>query len=441
MKKYIILVFICLNLIWAGPAAAIDGLGDVEIHGFVAQGYLQSDKYDYLDVKTDKGSFEYSEMGINFSVTPVSGLRIGAQFFARDLGDLGNDEIELDWAYGDYRVNNYLGVRGGKMKVAMGLYNEVRDVDAVRTFIMMPNSIYLEQNRDTYAGIKGVGLYGELPGGFSYQAAFGVNASSDAQSNITKDIAVSLERKLKLATSSRVTQTLISFGVPAEYAAAQGAAAAAGVSVEPTDSTGRNTKNGALQWAPRFLDGLRLSGTYFGGETETFMDATVFNSAYLLDNTQPTHVTVPTKIDVDEISSTIVSAEYMIGDTLLSGEYAMIKVDIDSFLGNPVPTLDVLGWAVSASHRFKDQFEIGMYYSDYNTDVDDYNGKDWEKETGRSRHERYLRDVCLAGRVDITEGWIFKLEGHLMRGLDNVEHGSENDPTWYLYAAKVSYNF
>jgi len=342
-----------------------------------------------------------------------------------------------------------MGIRGGKVKIAHGLYNETRDIDAVRTSILLPNAIYLEQLRDIYSGMKGLSVYGEIPAGFSYQATYGVTPFTE-DSYLLDDIDDSLERNVKLATSAQVSAAVaaaaIAQGVPADVAAAigtaKGAEAASGIVIESTDSTAHNTKNFALQWAPHFVEGLRLSGTYYGSEAETLMDATVFNSASLTDPLQPKHFKVPVTIHIDEVSSTIVSAEYIFGDTILSGEYNMIKVDIDSFMGNPVKTTDVLGWAVSASHRFKDRYEIGMYYADYITDLDDANGKDWERTTGQSKFERYLRDACLSGRVDITEGWIFKLEGHLMRGLDEVTNrDGSDDPTWYLFASKVSYSF
>ena len=145
--------------------------------------------------------------------------------------------------------------------------------------------------------------------------------------------------------------------------------------------------------------------------------------------------------EIDEVSGTVASVEYIRGDTILSAEYNMIKVDITN-----APTLDVLGWAVAGSHRFNDLFELGMYYSVYISDVDDANGKDWERDGFGSRHERYINDACLSTRFDITDGWIFKLEGHLMRGMNEVvpakdDDPGENDPTWYLFAAKLGYNF
>jgi len=391
MKRYIILICVVVTFLWPKLSVAFEGLEDVEIHGFVAQGFLLSDKYDYYGIKTEEGSFEYSSAGINFSSNVSADLRIGAQFLVRDYGELGNDQIELDWAYGDYRVSNYLGIRGGKVKIASGLYNETRDIDAVRTFVLLPNAIYLEQLRDILAGMKGVCAYGEIPAGFSYQAAYGVTPfSSDSylMQDITQSLSENLKRETSVQVSAAVTAALIAQGIPADMAAAQGAvvgtSAAAGIRIEiEGDSTSHNTKNFALQWAPHFLDGLRLSGTYYGSEVESLIDATIFNPAYLTDPMLDQHVTVPVTIHIDEVSSTVISAEYTFGDTILSAEYNMIKVDIDSFMGNPVPTTDILGWAVSASHRFKDRLELGADYADESTDLDDANGKDWERITGQ----------------------------------------------------------
>ncbi|RJP77588.1 MAG: hypothetical protein C4522_15070 [Desulfobacteraceae bacterium] len=453
MKKTIILLFMCLSLVSVGAVSAYEGLGNVEIHGFISQGYIQSTDYDYSGIKTEDGSFEFNEMGINFSTTPADGLRLGAQFFARDMGELGNDNIELDWAYGDYRVNNYLGIRAGKVKIALGLYNETRDVDAVRTSIMLPNAIYVEQNRDVYAGLKGVGAYGELPGGFSYQLAYGVGGVS-AESNLLIDMATIMEDRLKTGIQSAAAAAYeagaLQLGLPAAIAAAygqqQGELAAAEVSVEsPSSATPLNTQNASLQWAPRFVDGLRLSGTWLFTEIETTMNISTPNLTLAGVNGGNT---VTTAVNIDNVSSIVGSVEYTRGDTILSAEYNMIRVDIGNVLinGNPtdIATTEVIGWAVSASHRFTYWFELGAYYSDWNTNVRDRHGKDFEALQGnRHREERWMRDTCLTTRFDLNENWIFKLEGHYMNGLDDVDFGNDPDPDphWYLFASKLSYSF
>ena len=93
----------------AGHAFAGD-VGDVEIHGFISQGYLWTTDNNYL-ADTEKGSFEFNELGINFSTWLSADLRAGIQLFARDLGTIGNDEITIDWAYADYHWRDWLGLR------------------------------------------------------------------------------------------------------------------------------------------------------------------------------------------------------------------------------------------------------------------------------------------------------------------------------------------
>ena len=426
MKKAIILLFIGVCFLSAGTVSAFDGLNEVEIHGFVSQGYMQSTDYNYSGLKTKDGSFEFNEMGINFSTSPTESLRIGAQLFARDYGELGNDGIEVDWAYGDYRVNNHLGIRAGKVKIALGLYNEVRDIDAVRTAVVLPNAIYVEQNRDVYAGIKGVGIYGELPGGFSYQAAYGVGMVSD-ESNLLRDLTTILNDRLQTG-----------------YFAVGGSTAADLVSVgDPTSVNTHNTQNAQLQWAPRFVEGLRLCGSWLFTEIDMSVDVTtpVFNFATMSWEAGPLN---REEITVEHLSSVVGSIEYIFGETVLSAEYNIIRVDIDQFQGLDVPTTEVHGWAVSASHRFTEWFELGAYYSDWNTNVRDRDGKDFEELLGnRHREERWLRDTCLTFRFDLNENWIFKTEGHYMSGLDDVDFGDDPnpDPHWFLFAGKISYNF
>lgn len=69
---------------------------------------------------------------------------MGMQLFAFDRGNYGRDKVTIDWAYGDYRVNDWLGFRAGKVKIPLGLYNEARDNDALRTFIFLPQQAYFD---------------------------------------------------------------------------------------------------------------------------------------------------------------------------------------------------------------------------------------------------------------------------------------------------------
>ena len=224
MKKYGLLAVLTFMMLLAGNVNAAD-VGDVAIHGFLSQGYMVSTDNNFL-TNTEKGSFEFNEVGINFSTWLTSDLRAGIQLFARDLGDVGNDEITIDWAYADYHWRDWLGLRVGKIKTAHGLYNEIRDIDMLRVPILLPQSVYQEQVRDSQIAMKGVGIYGKTPywaiGAFAYQLTVG-----------TVDIAPN--------------------SGPAKNASARGT-----VSQFDVD----HAYNAGLKWLTP-LDGLQLSGTVY----------------------------------------------------------------------------------------------------------------------------------------------------------------------------------
>jgi hypothetical protein len=132
----------------------------VEVHAFVGQGFVQTTSNNYLDSNTTHGSFQLSDVGINFTKTLVDRLRVGVQLFAQNLGPTGNYNARMDWFYVDYRWRDWLGFRAGRVKIPFGLYNEVNDIDSARTFILLPQSVYPIDNRNYLLAQTGGELYG-----------------------------------------------------------------------------------------------------------------------------------------------------------------------------------------------------------------------------------------------------------------------------------------
>ncbi len=120
----------------------------IEIHGFVSRGFIKTTSNNYLAEDSTKGSFEFSEVGINFSKQLTDRMRVGMQLFTHDLGPLGNYRTRFDWFYLDYRFWDFLGVRAGRTKLPFGLYNENNDIDAARVPVLLPQSVYPVSNRD-----------------------------------------------------------------------------------------------------------------------------------------------------------------------------------------------------------------------------------------------------------------------------------------------------
>lgn len=147
----------------ACPAAEILSAGEPDalvVHGFASQGFMLSLENDYLAEGTTDGSFEFSELGLNFTKNLTGDLRFGVQFFAQDLGSVGNYHASIDWFYLDYAWRDWLGFRAGRLKIPYGLYNEVQDVDAARVPVLLPQSVYPIQTREVLFAQTGAELYG-----------------------------------------------------------------------------------------------------------------------------------------------------------------------------------------------------------------------------------------------------------------------------------------
>ncbi len=421
MKKFIPLTLVLIFLVFAKTAIS-DELG-VDIHSFISQGYLKSDHNNYLG-KSEDGSFEFNEMGINFRTYLADDLSLGLQFFAHDLGDWGNDEIELDWAFADYRFKNWLGIRAGSLKIDLGLYNKARDIDVLRTSVLLPTSIYQESFREMYTGLKGIALYGHILGGFLYTLGYGVIALDEDSAlvqSFTKDIDL-LIRDVMVANNLMIGMDFVS-----ATAAAQNATIKLPVSKIDVDYS----LNIALHWMTP-LDGLKLSTSYSGTKCAIYMDL------YIDSNTMD-----PVSMDIDEMSTTVFSIQYMFGETTLSAEYTIGIIDIaDGSEGD----VDQEGYYASVSHKLIDWLEVGLYYSAYFPNKDDKDGEKLENEGYYPDYYAWLKDGCLSTRFDINENWSFKLEVHKMNGIFGITIESDENPLdtekdWYLFATKLSYSF
>src|SRR5262245_3610331 len=146
----------------AGPALADDAASDetpLQVHGFASQGALLTSDNNYL-AHTERGSLEFTEVGINFTKTLDDRLSAGLQLFARDLGPDGTYSAKFDWLYLDYRWKDWLGVRAGRVKLPYGLYNDTSDIDAAQPVILLPQGVYPAINRDFLLAQTGIELNG-----------------------------------------------------------------------------------------------------------------------------------------------------------------------------------------------------------------------------------------------------------------------------------------
>ena len=155
---------------------------DVQVHSFVSQGFGYSNDNNYLTMKTSQGSFAMTDVAVNVSMPITDKFRVGAQVYTNNLGNLGNWHPSLDWVLADYKFRDWFGIRGGKVKTVLGLYNDTQDMEFLHTFALLPQSMYPADMRSSTIAHTGGDLYGEIPlkrlGSLSYTAYAGQRQDS-----------------------------------------------------------------------------------------------------------------------------------------------------------------------------------------------------------------------------------------------------------------------
>ncbi len=416
MKKSIKLFLVYLIYICLPVNSSAQEQLKIDIHGYISQGFMYSNRNNYL-ADTEKGTFQFNELGINFAVDLTDKLRLGIQLAARDLGDLGNDKVLIDWAYADYRWQDWLGIRIGQIKLTMGFYNKARDQDMLRTFILLPQSIYGETFRDTSFAMKGISVYGNIPlkvlGDISYEVLFGT---------------------MNINVDSSTTKAIEERGGKVE----------------------KYEVGGLFNWSAAWET--PLQGLRFGVSQNNIRNFRAF--ATLTDDITisvpypPYTITVAEKGDpvCSEVPShlkTVLSVEYTLRDLVLAAEYSWQNQTVLRGRPGSEPMeirQEFEGFYGSANYRFSDWLEIGTYYSVFYKNRGD---RDGTKTPHDPTFSAFQKDACLTFRFDLNDHWAFKLEGHLMDGvglcfrLDNLDDSGapEFDRKWYLLAAKMTFSF
>jgi len=405
----------------------IDSLSRVEIHGFVSQGFLMTTNNNYLYTTTSDGDFRFNEIGINFSTSLTEKLHVGLQLFSRSLGYVGDNAIQLDWAYADYRYEDWLGLRVGKMKLPLGMYNEIRDIDQLRTSIIMPQSVYPESGRAYASGLLGLGLYGEAPvekaGSFSYSFHAGTMNASDAEDGLLHLIASQVAEFSSSLSGGAPTQTLN----------------------DDMDLNAGYNLVGSLFWNTPFdLDGLRI------GATVQYAHKMILEGTY----STPGQPDMDYAMKIFKSIMWIASVEYLYENATLAFEFRDMKADLGGMPGMPgfytIP-LHQQGLYGLVSYGVTDSLELGTYYSMM-----------WPMAANRKTasfanqpdHRAWQQDLAVSARYDIFDFWCVKVEGHWINGtgdlilLDNVGDdwsaaGINNslEKDWFLGAIKTSVMF
>src|ERR1051326_4981395 len=345
---------------------------NVQVHGFASQGFVYTSNNNWLTMNTTDGSGAMTDMGLNVSSQLTDRLRVGAQIYDRNLGQLGQWHPSLDWAVADYRFTNWFGIRGGKVKTTLGLYNDSQDLDFLHVFALLPQSIYPTDLRDTTIANKGGEFYGNIAMGRSFG-----QVSYSAFAGVHNDSIYS--GCPYLATQWRVYFRDIA---GPQYGA---------------DLRWETPWKGLLIGASRMNQEMTAKGAY----------------ANLMFAPQPIPYEMTTKAYwSNQNYSRIVGRRWE-----LNGEYRRYFVLIPILPGSDT-SIDARGWYLAGTYRISKHFEAGSYYSRYT--VTTASGGLAEialpTQTDTSLPQNHIYDKVVAVRWDMNRFAYLKVEGHFMDG-------------------------
>ncbi|NUO20008.1 hypothetical protein HUU59_11215 [bacterium] len=396
----------CLFSLFLSVQSAPAQTQGLYVNGFASQGFVTTSANQLLVDRSEKGSFEYNEVGTTVLATPTDKLRVGIQFLARDLGLEGNNQVFIDWAGGDYQWQDYLGARVGKIKLPLGFHNQGRDIDMLRTSVLLPQCVYNEGLRDFVLAHEGMSLYGNVPlhntGYFDYEVWCGTLNIPNPRSGFWGG---SFELGGFNSAPAVAQEVLMEYGADSST-----------IAVEYLGSQNEKVLfpvvyGGAFTWSPP-IPGLRLGTTAIVGEFE--LSSRWQYAVSLVDsNGNPREFTrqvnYEDEFDINQLLT--FSAEYAWRCVTLSGEFNSNLMN-EGHSGSSREE----GLYGMVNCRTNKWLTCGMYYGVYYARADDREGE-FAKLRGWPDYVAWEKDLALSTRFELNTNWMVKAEYHYIDGV------------------------
>ena len=363
----------------------------LQLHGFLSQGAFWSTDNDYIG-RSSRGSVDLTQAALTATSDITDRLRVGMQFIALHQGLYGSLTPTLDWGDIDFRWKEWLGLRAGRIKIPWGLYNEYVDIDASRTQILLPQSVYPFNNRQVLNAATGASLYGTIPlhrwGELDY-AVYGGSLYVPVGGDVIG--------------TSRVAAT--TYEVDTHYLV-----------------------GGQAFYRP--IEGLRFGYSILRTKVDFYSDldpasVAVLKAVMLV----PPSFNGQLRDTFNPASLKVASFEYQFGDWLIAAEYSRWFAIVDWSMPKLLPTTQSHAerYYGMATYRLSERFETGLYYSVFSPNVYDRGGETLKPP--KAQFQGFQKDTALSLRFDANEHWLWKLEGHFIDGTAALYDGGLPDPT------------
>ncbi|HBG94268.1 MAG TPA: hypothetical protein DDY14_02860 [Chromatiaceae bacterium] len=146
-------------------AQATEGFWNrLQLHGFASQAVVQtSDNRWFGD--SDGTSFDFTEIGLNASLRVNPKVLFASQILYRRAGDMYDGPVDLDYGLIDItpvaNPQGRFGIRLGRIKNPLGIYNETRDVPFTHPGIFLPQTVYFDRVRNLALSTDGAMIYAD----------------------------------------------------------------------------------------------------------------------------------------------------------------------------------------------------------------------------------------------------------------------------------------
>lgn len=342
---------------------------EIQFHGSIQQGAVKSQGNNFLTMATKNVSFGMTDGAVNASSQITKKLRAGAQVYSRNIGELGNGQIWLDWAYADYRFHRAFGIRAGKVKTPIGLFNDTQDMEFLYTWALLPQSVYPTDLRAVTIAHLGADIYGAI-------------------------------RIKKVGT---LNYTLYTGHVGADAQGGYQYGAEDGGMTYTRDLESRNT-GVDLRWeAP--LDGLTVGYSRLAAKADAEIQMPV--------KLPFGRVVYTIEVGLRDWNRTAVFGDYQTGPLRVSAEWRredfLMETTPKVFKGAPAT---VKGWFVAGSYRLHPKLEVGSYYSHFINNV----------AKPAADPDNHIYDKVVTARIDINRLWHLKVEGHFVDGYGSTSY-------------------
>jgi len=383
---------------------------DLSFAGFASQGISYTSDNQFFD-EEDNVSLNMTILALQANYLLNDKIRLSGQAMYRNWGKI--ESARIDFLMADYQFINQqnfnIGVRIGRIKSDLGLFNSTRDIPSARPSIFLPQSVYQDTLRDTTTSYDGISLYGNQVfalGRLNWTLAYGRYPVSDdlSESILGKELSGDIDTESNAQINTTWESTSGNWTVSLGYENPQAYA-------KPLVDMGAPI---AMKAGDIKFDRYILSHQYFS----EFWD---FTFEFIYQDTE------------------IKGFDLYIPNLPLMMQPEFPQVTTDSLVNS--------GLYGQWRYFLKENLILMLRYGRYFTDIDDKDGSEYYQNTGMPAFSRYSYDLSAGIKWKLSPKWQINFEGHFFEGTAAIsptikfDHSSNNEKYWQLWSMQVSYSF